>query len=121
MRVTRCAQDFQVSACHTVVGRGGVVVQVRDDHAWAGKAGVEVGVSIGDFFSAQAGQPDHLANAQQRTQGLFNLGLAARRVAVVNEHAALGDQRGAFAVDFDAATLQRHQARHGDTARKLSP
>ncbi|MCY1210372.1 hypothetical protein D9M72_220580 [compost metagenome] len=100
---------------HGVVVGVGVVVQARDHHARRGKARIEIGVAVGDVAARDAGQPDDLAQAQQALElGLAGL-LAQAGVAVGIEHAALGDDRRARAVDLDAAAFEhepRAQALH---------
>ncbi|MNT46233.1 hypothetical protein D3C72_1828620 [compost metagenome] len=67
------AQDLQMLARQIVIVRLRVVVQVGDHHTRAHEACVEIHVRIGDVFASDAGQPDHLAQAQVVLQFRFDI------------------------------------------------
>ena len=92
-------------AGHRVVIGLGVVVEVGDDHAFAGKACVEVDVGIGDVLVLDARQPDDFAQAQIGLQLGFDLRPAHARIAVAVDPAALGHDRRAVAINFNATAL----------------
>ncbi|KVN32000.1 hypothetical protein WJ63_06605 [Burkholderia pyrrocinia] len=83
----------------------GIRFIARNHHARTGKASVKIGMAVGDISPCDPRQPYDFVQAEQTLQFSFALRFAHARIAVAVEDAALGDDGGALAVHFDAATF----------------
>src|SRR6185312_10625735 len=95
---------------YRVVERRWIRLQPGNDNAGAGKACIEVRVSVGDVFACNARQPDDFLQSEQSIQIRFALSFGKAGIAVEVEHTAFGYDGRAFAVHFNA-TAFHHKTR----------